>query len=160
MHAAYSGIRHSGRGRKPSRGLISSNGPVRIICVMPNLLRCEMTKIRGGLLRKLRQSAGVMRAPRFRLALSMLAQKSTVYFRLLFVYDSFMFHGPTSRICDFVIACKRCRENIAAPVETMPGGWIIHTCPLCGERRRYLPAEIFRGRLSYKVEKLGVRHGA
>jgi hypothetical protein len=71
-----------------------------------------------------------------------------------------MFQGPASRICNFVITCKRCRENIAAPVETMPDGWIIHTCPLCGERRRYLPAEIFKGRLSYKVKKLGVRHGA
>jgi len=46
-------------------------------------------------------------------------------------------------------------KNIAAPVETMPDTWIIHTCPLCGERRRYLPAEIFRGRLSHQFEKLG-----
>jgi len=71
-----------------------------------------------------------------------------------------MFHGPTSRICDFVIACKGCHEHIAAPVETMPDSWIIHTCPLCGERRRYLPAEIFQGRLSYRYEKLGVHRGA
>jgi hypothetical protein len=31
-----------------------------------------------------------------------------------------MFYGPTSRLCDFVLACKGCREHIAAPVETMP----------------------------------------
>jgi hypothetical protein len=30
----------------------------------------------------------------------------------------------------------------------MPDAWIIAECPLCHERRRYLPAEIFRGRLS------------
>src|ERR1700750_2213396 len=55
-----------------------------------------------------------------------------------------MFQGPPARIHPFVITCKRCRENIAAPVQTMPDSWIIHTCPLCGERRRYLPAEISR----------------
>jgi hypothetical protein len=71
-----------------------------------------------------------------------------------------MFHGPPSQWHDFVIRCKRCSENIAAPVETMPDSWIIHTCPLCGERRRYLPVEIFRGRLSYPFEKLGTRRGA
>ena len=52
-----------------------------------------------------------------------------------------MFHGPSSQLHEFVIRCKRCRENIAAPVETMPDTWIIHTRPLCGERRRYPPAE-------------------
>jgi hypothetical protein len=58
------------------------------------------------------------------------------------------FHGPPARIHPFVITCKRCRQNIAAPVQSMPDSWIIHSCPLCGERRRYLPAEIFKGRLS------------
>jgi RNase P subunit RPR2 len=71
-----------------------------------------------------------------------------------------MFHGPSNSLHDFVIRCKRCGENIAAPVNTMPDSWIIHTCPLCGERRRYLPAEIFQGRLSYKYQKIRVRHGA
>jgi len=70
-----------------------------------------------------------------------------------------MFHGPTSRLHDFVIACKRCREHIVAPVETIPDTWIIHTCPLCGERRRYVPAEIFRGRLSHRYEDLLQKRG-
>ena len=38
-------------------------------------------------------------------------------------------------------------ENIPAPVETLPDDWIIAACPLCGQKRRYLPAEIFQGRL-------------
>jgi hypothetical protein len=44
-------------------------------------------------------------------------------------YNLLMFYGPTSLLCDFVIACKGCREHIAAPVKTMPDTWIIHTCP-------------------------------
>jgi len=47
-----------------------------------------------------------------------------------------------------VIACKGCQQNIPAPVETVPDTWIVAECPLCGQKRRYLPAEIFQGRLS------------
>jgi hypothetical protein len=64
-----------------------------------------------------------------------------------------MFQGPPERIHNFVITCKRYKENIAAPIQTMPDTWITHTCPLCAERRRYLPAEIFRGRLSFDFEQ-------
>jgi len=74
------------------------------------------------------------------------------YFLLFFAIMDSVFHGPPQQIYDFVITYKRCRENIAAPVQTMPDSWIIHTCPLCGERRRYLPAEIFKGRLSSDFE--------
>jgi hypothetical protein len=48
-----------------------------------------------------------------------------------------------------VIVCKGCHQNIPAPVETMPDSWIIAACPLCGEQRRYLPLDIFQGRLSH-----------
>jgi hypothetical protein len=41
----------------------------------------------------------------------------------------------------------------------MPSDWIIHTCPLCGERRRYLPAEICRDRLDHEYLRLVVQHG-
>ncbi len=77
---------------------------------------------------------------------------STAY-SLFIRYNDSMFHGPPQRLHDFVIRCKGCGEHIAAPVETMPSGWIINTCPLCGERRKYLPAEIFRGRLSFDFEQ-------
>ncbi len=59
-----------------------------------------------------------------------------------------MFGPPLEPLCDFVIRCKRCSQNIAAPVQTIPDSWIVAQCPLCGERRRYLPNEIFRGRIA------------
>jgi hypothetical protein len=68
-----------------------------------------------------------------------------------------MFHPPASQTHDYVICCKGCRENIPALVQTMPDDWIIATCPLCGEKRRYLPAEIFRGRLSWRLQGKPVR---
>lgn len=72
---------------------------------------------------------------------------------------SMSFQGAPARIHPFVITCKRCEENIAAPVQTMPDSWIIHTCPLCGERRRYLPEEIFQGRLSFDFDAWSRRAG-
>ena len=59
-----------------------------------------------------------------------------------------MFNLPPARLCDFTVRCKRCAQNVPAPVGTLPDSWIIAKCPLCGEKRRYLPSEIFRGRLS------------
>lgn len=62
-----------------------------------------------------------------------------------------MFNVPPTRPSDFTLRCKGCGENIPAPVQTLPDAWIIAQCPLCGERRRYLPADIFRGNLSWKL---------
>ena len=61
-----------------------------------------------------------------------------------------MFHAPTSGHYPFVIVCKGCHQNIPAPVETMPDSWIIAECPLCRQPRRYLPTDIFQGRLSHE----------
>jgi len=61
-----------------------------------------------------------------------------------------MFHAP-SGLYPFVVACKECRRNIPAPVETLPDSWIIAKCPLCEEQRRYLPTDIFQGRLSHEL---------
>ena len=33
----------------------------------------------------------------------------------------------------------------------MPDSWVAEHCPLCGAYRRYLPNEIFNGRLSHKL---------
>lgn len=71
-----------------------------------------------------------------------------------------MFQRPGSVFHDFVVSCKGCHENIAARVETMPDDWIVETCPFCMETRRYLPQEIFLGRLSYRYARLKVRRGA
>jgi hypothetical protein len=73
------------------------------------------------------------------------------YFRLLFAYAGIVFNLPQARKCDFTIRCKGCDENIPAPVDTMPDDWIIAQCPLCGSRRRYLPADIFRGTISHRL---------
>ena len=72
-------------------------------------------------------------------------------------YDLLMFQGPQSWR-DFVIRCKGCGENVPAMVETLPASWIAVKCPLCGEHRRYLPTEVFQGRVSYKL--IRSRHGA
>jgi hypothetical protein len=62
-----------------------------------------------------------------------------------------VFNIPDSRLCDFTVRCKGCGENIPAPVLTMPDTWIVAVCPLCADRRRYLPADLFRGKLSWKL---------
>jgi hypothetical protein len=64
-----------------------------------------------------------------------------------------MFGPPEGRLCDFVVRCKRCGANIPAPVQTMPDTWIVTACMLCGEKRKYVPAEIFRGRLAPDVPR-------
>ena len=62
------------------------------------------------------------------------------YIRLLFAYNIRVWNLPESRIFDYIVQCKNCGENIPAPVETMPDTWIVAECPLCRERRSYLPA--------------------
>jgi hypothetical protein len=54
-------------------------------------------------------------------------------------------------------AWQGCGENIPAMVETLPSSWIAVKCPLCGEHRRYLPSEVFQGRVSYQLLKKPVR---
>ena len=71
------------------------------------------------------------------------------YLRLLFSYTVSVWNLPESRQCDFIVCCKGCGQNIPAPVQTMPDTWIVADCPLCGDRRAYLPPDIFRGRLSH-----------
>ena len=68
-----------------------------------------------------------------------------------------VFNLPESRVCDFTVHCKKCGENIPAPVGTMPDSWIVARCPLCREIRHYLPSEIFRGKLSHKQSARGAR---
>lgn len=63
------------------------------------------------------------------------------------------------RIHPFCIQCKGCRENIAAPVQAMPDSWIVTTCSLCGEKRRYLPTELFQGSFSWAFEQWQRRSG-
>ena len=61
-----------------------------------------------------------------------------------------MFQGPQGWR-DFVIRGKGCGENVPAMVETLPASWIAVKCPLCSEHRRYLPTEVFQGRVFYAL---------
>src|ERR1700674_1872732 len=67
-----------------------------------------------------------------------------------------MFQGPES-LKRVVVHCKGCGENIPAPVETMPSQPVAARCPLCHEHRRYLPSEVFLGRLSHLMIRKPVR---
>ena len=67
-----------------------------------------------------------------------------------------MFPGPESSKL-VVVQCKGCHENIPAPVEGMPAQPIAAKCPLCHDHRRYLPSEVFLGRLSHLMMRKPVR---
>jgi RNase P subunit RPR2 len=82
--------------------------------------------------------------------------KSVDDFLLFFSYAAFMYQGAPESL-RVVIRCKGCGENIPAPVETMPAQPIVATCPLCGQQRRYLPSQVFQGRLSWKLLRKPVR---
>ncbi len=75
----------------------------------------------------------------------------------MFAYTACVWNLPQSRLCDYAIRCKGCGETVPAPVETMPDSWIIAQCPLCGERRYYLPPDIFQGRLSHRLKRKPVQ---
>ena len=64
---------------------------------------------------------------------------------IMFIFALCSHKWWNSHLCDHTVSCKGCGENIPAPVDTLPDTWIIAECPLCGVKRRYLPADIFRG---------------
>jgi len=84
-------------------------------------------------------------------------QSRLLRIRLLFAYIDEVWNLPESRLCHFTMRCKGCGENIPAPVRTMPDTWIAADCPLCGERRAFLPPDIFRGRLSFRLNRKPVK---
>jgi hypothetical protein len=68
----------------------------------------------------------------------------------LFAYAVFMFQGPANRKT-FVVTCKRCRRDIPSGVSEFPFQSITVVCCLCGEIRRYLPTELFLGKVDHLV---------
>ena len=79
-------------------------------------------------------------------------QSPPVYiFAFFFAYTGSVLNVPQSPQCDFAIKCKHCRETIPAPCATVPDTSFLAVCPFCDEKRRYLPQEIFRGKLSHRV---------
>jgi len=45
----------------------------------------------------------------------------------------------------FVVECKLCHRHIPANIEKFPKDNIRVDCPLCGEKRRFRPNEVFLG---------------
>lgn len=73
-----------------------------------------------------------------------------LYIRLLFSYAVSMFQGPSNRKM-FVVTCKQCRRDVPTGVSEFPFQSIIVACCLCGEIRRYLPSELFLGKVDHLV---------
>jgi hypothetical protein len=76
---------------------------------------------------------------------------------LIFPYTVWVWNLPQPWLCDFAVRCKECGETVPAPVGTMPETWIVAKCPLCDDRRRYPPSDIYRGKLSHKLRADHVR---
>ena len=73
-------------------------------------------------------------------------------FRYIFANPLFMFQGPSTRKT-FVAACKKCRRDVPTGVAEFPFQSIIVECALCGEKRRYLPSEVFLGLVDQLVAR-------
>lgn len=63
-----------------------------------------------------------------------------------------MFSGATSRKI-LVVVCKRCQRQVPSGQQEFPFHSITVACPLCRESRRYLPTEVFLGRVDQLVIK-------
>jgi hypothetical protein len=61
-----------------------------------------------------------------------------------------MFILPTNRTL-FVVTCKRCRRDVPSGLTKFPFQSIVVDCPLCGEKRRYIPSEVFLGKPDHLV---------
>jgi hypothetical protein len=81
--------------------------------------------------------------------ISPICTRNALDIRFLFTYLT-MFQGPSARKT-FVVACKKCSRDIQTGVAEFPFRSIVVECPLCGEKRRYLPSEIFFGRVDQLV---------
>jgi hypothetical protein len=53
----------------------------------------------------------------------------------------------------FVVDCKKCRRDVPTGVSEFPFQSIVVECPLCGEKRRYLPSELFLGCVDQLVNR-------
>jgi hypothetical protein len=74
--------------------------------------------------------------------------------RFSFAYTLTMFQGPSARRSKtFVVACKKCRRDVPTGAAEFPFQSIVVECPLCGEKRRYLPSEIFLGKVDQLVSR-------
>jgi RNase P subunit RPR2 len=56
-----------------------------------------------------------------------------------------------------VVVCKRCHRHVPAGVEAFPKDNIRVDCPLCGEKRRYRPSEVYMGWPDHHLAKQQVQ---
>jgi hypothetical protein len=54
----------------------------------------------------------------------------------------------------FVVQCKGCMRDVPAGVTEQPKVYIAVSCPLCRERRYYLPTEVGLGFLHHEYRKI------
>ena len=65
------------------------------------------------------------------------------------------FHDSTAHLVStFVVSCKRCGKTIRSRTNRLPDQAVLVICPLCAEKRQYLPSEVFQGKPDYAVQKL------
>lgn len=76
-------------------------------------------------------------------------QKMRWTFRLIFAYAVSMFVVPTNR--SFVVTCKRCQRDVPSGLTEFPFQSVVVECPLCGEKRHYVPSEVFLGKPDHLV---------
>lgn len=67
-----------------------------------------------------------------------------------------LFQGSNSRQV-FVVKCKGCGENVPTGRVDFSFKSTIVACPLCHDTRRYLPSEVFKGRVSQQLIKKPIR---
>jgi len=64
------------------------------------------------------------------------------------------FFTPDRGRKQFVVQCKGCRRNVPAGVAEQPNVYIAVSCPLCRERRYYLPTEVGLDFPHYEHQKI------
>jgi len=65
--------------------------------------------------------------------------------RVSFSHPDCMFQAPSKRK-QFVVTCKLCYCDVPSGAREFPFRPIFVECSLCGEKRQYLPSEVFLGR--------------
>jgi len=63
-----------------------------------------------------------------------------------------MFQGPSARKT-FVVACKKCRRDVPTGVGEFPFQSLSSSARYAGKKRRYLPSEVFLGRVDQLVNR-------
>ena len=74
--------------------------------------------------------------------------------RPFFAYTRRMSFGfPILERKQFVVTCKDCHRAVPSGAKEFPFHSIEITCPLCGEKHRYLPSEVILGRANELATK-------